>query len=143
MILQHSTLSCLLVLFACSAEVASSSGGPAGGGVHGGADASAACEDEKHALVQLIEQNRACDNDDDCQYLISFCLEEGRVDCTGAFYVNMNVAAGAFETLDSAHTECMQASSDTPDSPCGTCTGTSRLPFCDSGICAASDQYDI
>lgn len=143
MMLQHSTLSCLLVLVACSGEVASSGGGPSGGSAHGGADASAPCEDEKQALVQLLEENRACEIDDDCQYLISFCLEEGRVDCTGAFYVNMNVAAEVFESVDSAHTECMQANSDTPDSPCGTCTGTSRLAFCDTGICAASDQYDL
>jgi hypothetical protein len=135
----RAALFCSLLVVACSGDVSSSSNELSGGGAAGGSDAATPCESDKQALTELIEQNRTCENDDDCQYLVSFCLQEGSIDCTGARYVNMNVDTEAFELADNAYTQCMQAE---PNSDCGTCTGCSKLPLCDSGICAASDEYE-
>lgn len=98
------------------------------------------CDQERRALVEMIEENRTCKGDEDCQYLVSFCLVDGRVDCTGAFYVNTAVSSELFQERDDAYTEClMDRSSDADD--CGTCLAGSRLPYCDNGVCAASDVY--
>ena len=103
---------------------------------------SSECTDEKQSLQDLIEQHRACETDDDCQHLASFCLFEGRVDCTGAFYVNRDVTQEEFEQRDDAHTECVQEHSAEPDNECGTCLMGSKLPTCDQGVCAASDRFE-
>ena len=137
MIVRPETIVCALLVVACSANEPNA---PSGGGGQGGSDPVASCENEKQALVELIEQNRACEIDEDCQALSSLCLYEGRVDCTGDFFVNMNVTEEEFVQVDDTHTACMQASSDEPDSECGTCLKIGWAPFCDDGICAASDE---
>lgn len=137
MIVRSTTTVLALLVVACSANEPND---PSGGGGHGGSEPAASCEDEKQALVDLIEQNRACEVDDDCQVLTSFCLYEGRVDCTGDFFVNRNVDEQEFVQVDDAHTACMQAISDEPDSECGTCLKIGWAPFCDAGICSPSEE---
>lgn len=99
------------------------------------------CENEKAALVEFIEDNGSCATDDDCQYAQSWCLLEGRVDCTGAFYFNRSVTAEQFAELDDVYSNCVSAdsASDAAEN-CGTCLKGSLTPICDAGTCVPGPE---
>ncbi len=108
--------------------------GPANGsGSDAAAEASVGqCDDTKQSLVQLINQNRSCSGDTDCQTLVSFCLFEGRVQCAGHFFMNNDVDPDEFTRLDGELTECVGGVGH----GCGTCLGgPNMVPICKDGVC--------
>lgn len=102
------------------------------------------CGEEKAALVALIEDNKTCTTDDDCQAIDSWCLMEGRVNCTGAFYFNRDVTGDQFAEADEAYTSCVSADAGSPASEsCGTCLMGFLPAICDGGICVPGpEEYD-
>ena len=93
---------------------------------------STGCAEERQALVKAISDHKHCAKDSDCQALVSFCLHEGRVDCTGTFYVNSKLSSEAFGKLDGALSRC--AGGKLPE--CATCAKEAVLPACIDGICS-------
>lgn len=94
-----------------------------------------ACAAEQQALESLIEAHQACETAADCQFFRSWCLFEGRVDCTGAFYVNREVTAEEFERVDGRLTACVAESAPNGTADCGHCGMGEAPAACIEGRC--------
>jgi hypothetical protein len=111
--------------------------GDGGAGGSGSGGAGNACGAEESALIELIDQSRACEVDEDCQGIVIDCLFEGRTpgDCSGTFWLNRDVDEGALEELVRAHGECFDDNGGT----CGSCPTDFFEPGCVEGTCDAGD----
>ncbi len=92
------------------------------------------CSEQRQALTKVISDHKQCLKDSDCRGLVSFCLHEGRADCTGTFYVNASLSTEAFGELDGALSRC--AGGMLPE--CGTCAKEAAAPACIEGVCSMS-----
>lgn len=116
---------------ACASGSAGDSGNAGGGGVGQGGGS---CDLAREALKDLIASHRGCQVDEDCAYHQSFCLREGRIDCTGAFYVNRDLSADTFQEADSAYTNCLSPTQR--EEECGFCDMGPADGYCSDGECA-------
>lgn len=94
-----------------------------------------ACAAERQALKSLIETHSACESAADCQFFRSFCLFEGRVDCTGAFYMNREVTAEEFKRLDVELGACVAENAPNGTADCGHCGMGEAPAACIDGRC--------
>ncbi len=95
-----------------------------------------ACATEQRALQSLIEAHSACETAADCQFFRSWCLFEGRVDCTGAFYVNRELSADEFQGADDALSACLADDAPNGTADCGHCGMGEAPAACIEGRCA-------
>lgn len=100
------------------------------GAVSESASETSGCAAVESALLELIDANRSCTRDSDCQQKHSVCLFQGRVHCSSGFFVNRSIDEETFEQLDSELRRC-----SAPET-CGACAGGPALiPICKDGIC--------
>jgi hypothetical protein len=77
-------------------------------------------------LQDLINGNKSCASDTDCQVLNVGCgITED--DCTGAVFVNTRTELSEFEALRHNYYSCV--------GPCATCDRANPSPMCLNGVC--------
>jgi hypothetical protein len=107
------------------------------GRVDGHVGPATACDDIERSLAQLVLDHRSCMTDAECRRVTAFCLFEGRVHCSGAFFVNGELDDSEFAQMEAELLECrMEEAGDAGEHGCGTCLGGPLLtPICKAGIC--------
>jgi hypothetical protein len=112
-------------------------GGSAGTGT-GGSDED--CDDERRALRELINANKACSDTSDCISLTVGCgITEDN--CTGTVYTNDDIDEALFDDLRSSFMTCLEAHESTDG--CAICERLPRPPTCSEERCVGASACEL